>query len=77
MNKFEYVEDWKEKINKGEAIAIIWDIDDVIGCAKDNNIKLKKTEAKDILAIIQKYYDANEGINWDVIESTICSYKIC
>lgn len=77
MNKFAHVEGWKPRIDRGEAIAIIWDIDDVIGVAHQQKVEITKEEAKDILAIIHDHHDANEGINWNVIESAICAYQTC
>ena len=77
MNKFDHVKGWKPRIDKGEAIAIIWDIDDVIGVAKQQKIQLTKEEAKEILAIIHRHHDANEGINWIVIEAAIGAYQLC
>jgi hypothetical protein len=52
-----------------DKIASIWSIEDVQGRAEDNGGKIPTDdEAKEILYQIDKNHDANEGINWDVID---------
>jgi hypothetical protein len=48
-----------------------WAIEDVIRCAKDNDKKITKARAREILKKIDHEFDANIGINWDVINSYI------
>ncbi len=48
-----------------------WDVDDVIYRAQELGITLTQSEACAVLENIDNHYDANNGINWDVIDCTI------
>jgi hypothetical protein len=48
-----------------EEIAVIWSIDDVQIIRPD----LTDQQASDVLIYLKKNHDANEGINWDTIET--------
>ena len=72
MSEFDRVEGYKDMINKGTAIADIWCAQDVIWLALDRfGIKLSEVDAIEILGDIMKRFDANIGINWDVIEYAV------
>jgi hypothetical protein len=45
-------------------IAIIWDIDDV----KSLDLELNDKECLEVLMRAKDKHDANQGINWDVLE---------
>ena len=68
-----------KRINSGEAIAIIWDIDDVLAQAASIRLSgqdcdLSILVAKEILAEIQRRHDCTIGITWDVIDYHIQNY---
>lgn len=48
-----------------------WGIDDVQSVAEDMDIELTDEQAERVLHIASKTFDANIGINWEVIESCI------
>lgn len=52
-------------------ISIGWDIEDIKDRASDKGIKLTDEQAHNILDIAYKRFDANIGINWDVIDTYI------
>lgn len=64
------VEDYAEQIKNGKAFANIWTIRDVKSLAPD----LTDEEAMDILERVEMNFDANIGINWDVIQKEIDDY---
>lgn len=53
----------------------LWSYYDVLELAKEMEIELRKDEAEQIMSAIYKNHDANTGINWDVIETAIKTYK--
>lgn len=48
-----------------------WHVEDVQGCATDNNVALTADEAHEVMRAMSNGFDANLGINWEVIESYI------
>lgn len=58
-----------------EVCSVLWLAED-IEMAADNmdDVSLSDDEVNDILSILESKHDANEGINWDVIEITIELY---
>jgi hypothetical protein len=48
-----------------------WDSEEVISRAMDLGIDLTNDEACVILEIMDRQYDASQGISWDIIDSTI------
>lgn len=63
------VEYYLDAIERGDAIAIIWQIDDIISMAESGYDKtLSDEDARDILWSIGRRHDASIGVNWDVIE---------
>lgn len=57
--------DVRQDIIRGDVIAILWGIDDVKEVAPD----LTDDEARKVLSYAYRKHDANEGINWIVLES--------
>jgi len=51
-----------------------WDTTDVMQQAEAMGIELTEEQAEDVLDIIVECFDANIGINWDVIGSAIDTY---
>ena len=58
-----------------KTITIRWATQDILAVAENMTIQLTEQEADKILESMQKYYDAEFGINWGVIESYIQDFK--
>ena len=57
-------------------IAVIWSADDVHVAAENcEDVQLTEDEAESVLELVEKYHDANEGINWDVLSYHIQNFK--
>ena len=69
-NNWTYIKEYKEAFKTGDAIAIIWEIDDVYfhaqECAEEP-IQVSRDQARNILDNLQNKHDANFGIAWDDI----------
>ena len=64
-----HVEGYLDAIERGDAIAIIWQIDDIISMAESGYDKtLGDEDARNILWTIDRRHDASIGVSWDVIE---------
>jgi hypothetical protein len=75
MNRFDHVESYRDDINAGRAIAIIWQIGDIQGEASDRyDVELTEEQASEILLDIKRRHDCEIGINWDVIREYIGWY---
>lgn len=59
-----------ELINRGY-IRVFWHKEDVISQAKNLGYELTDEEANDIMYNIEQSFDANIGVNWDVISEHI------
>jgi hypothetical protein len=46
---------------------VVWTTADVIGTALDRGIKISVPTARKILEVAVEEHDANNGINWDVL----------
>lgn len=55
-----------ERLTSPDWIASWWHIDDVIGCV---DYPLSKKKAREVLHQADKCHDANEGINWLVLQT--------
>lgn len=68
-----------ESLIKGDNIAIIWSIDDVLSLGEDNEgnqtTKISKQEAYATLADVKNNHDASVGVNWDTLWDTLLSVK--
>tara|TARA_R110000868_G_scaffold187100_1_gene429612 strand:- start:20 stop:235 length:216 start_codon:yes stop_codon:yes gene_type:complete len=51
-----------------KTISIKWSTYDVLGLADEMGIKLTDQEADEILDQMERFHDAQIGINWGVIE---------
>jgi hypothetical protein len=47
---------------------IIWNVEDVLGRAKDRGMKITKNEAEEIIDIMEHRHDATIGVTWDTID---------
>jgi hypothetical protein len=65
-----HIESYKQAIIDGKATADIWSINDILA----PNQQLNEDDAKQILKNVQRYKDADHGINWIVIDSHIDDY---
>jgi hypothetical protein len=52
-----------------------WHLEDITDTAKDMGVRLSKKKALEVMENIARYFDAETGINWDVIRSTIDTVK--
>ena len=68
------VERYLDMFESGDAIALIWQVDDVTSLAIDMGVELSDQEARDILWEAARRHDANEGISWIVLETLISMY---
>lgn len=67
----ENLEQWLNQIESGDAIAVVWHIDDV----KSMDENLTDDEAREILERMYHKHDATIGISWDTIDAFIDMYK--
>ena len=70
------IEAYKQSIIDGKAIADIWGTNDVLAEYERSSPReqLNEDDAKQILKNVQRYKDADQGINWIVIDSHIDDY---
>jgi len=47
----------------------IWQVDDVLGQAKETGIKITRKQAEEIIERIDRRQDASLGISWDTINA--------
>ena len=70
MNNTEFsikmLQDYAE--NNKETCVLIWIAEDVLGRAKDLDIKCTEDEANDILGYMERKQDAELGVTWDTID---------
>ena len=70
MNNTEFsikmLQDYAE--NNKETCVLIWIAEDVLGRAKDLDIKCTEAEANDILEYMERKQDAELGVTWDTID---------
>jgi uncharacterized protein YjfI (DUF2170 family) len=59
---------------KGYLTDILWSIDDIKHMSEKNKFDLSNQQLIEISESIQKYHDAEYGINWFSIESAIEYY---
>jgi hypothetical protein len=57
-----------EKPEDVVAVAI-WQVDDVLGQAKEKRIKITRKQAEEIIERIDRRQDASLGISWDTIDA--------
>lgn len=69
--KFEVINSYRKDFINGRAIAAIWHVDDVLNRANETDADLTEEQALEILSRVDRKYDANIGINWDVLDTYI------
>ena len=67
---WEHIKSLKEDFINGDAIAMIWTTEDVLGC-EDGTAKISEKEAQEVLGILDRKHDASLGISWDTISCYI------
>jgi len=48
-----------------------WHVQDIIERAKENDIQLDEKDALEVLEYLDQHFDAEVGINWEVIDNAI------
>ena len=61
----------KETLKKAGYINIFWSKHDIEDTAENMKKRLSEKDIDIIAEKIEKYHDANEGINWEIIECYI------
>lgn len=60
------------KIEAGDAIAIIWSIEDVYACAEERERgTLTQEEARKVLKDVEANHDCTYGVSWESIDYAI------
>ena len=70
-------ENFKLKANETglpDNIAIVWTLEDVFERAAENDQELTSDDARRVLQLVDRNFDANNGINWDNIDFWISRY---
>lgn len=71
---WDHIKSYEKQFIAGDSIALIWNIEDVVCVAEDNDYELTDDQARDVLSLLVSKHDATIGINWDVIECWIEMY---
>lgn len=67
-----WLEENLDSIERGDAVAIIWTVNDIIDYASEIlDTELTLDEAREILSDMHRKHDASIGINWDVVETFV------
>jgi len=48
-------------------MAIVWNVDDIIGVAEQKGLDITKEQACEVLETLLDNHDADLGVNWDTI----------
>ena len=66
-----------DAIERGDSIAILWSIYDVLSVSEDEegNETITKEEAREILESVFYDHDASLGITWDTLTSAVEDFK--
>lgn len=66
----DYIEHMKNSYKPEDIVAVaIWQVDDVLGQAKETGIKITRKQAEEIIERIDRRQDASLGISWDTIDA--------
>jgi hypothetical protein len=65
------INEYKDDIQQGTAIVLIWTTEDVHVKAEENDIELTEEQAIKVLEHISNYHDCSYGVNWDTIDCSI------
>lgn len=70
-----YTEDLIQELQNRGFIRVLWNREDVISAAERNDIKITEDEVLQVIDKIEQTFDANIGVNWDVISYNIIEVK--
>ena len=70
-------EELLDDIENGNAIVIVWTVNDVLDCASSINVELSEDDARSALRLAYDNYDPIMGITWDEIEVVIRETVSC
>lgn len=66
----DHIEHMKNSYKPEDIVAVaIWQVDDVLGQAKEMGIKITRKQAEEIIERIDRRQDASLGISWDTIDA--------
>jgi len=66
----DHIEHMKNSYKPEDVVAVaIWQVDDVLGQAKETGIKITRKQAEEIIERIDRRQDASLGISWDTIDA--------
>jgi hypothetical protein len=70
-------EETLQAIERGDSIALIWTIHDVLLMSEDEegNETITEDAAREILQQLYEDHNANYGISWDTIYQAVSHYK--
>ena len=69
--RWSHIADYASDFDSGDAIAIIWCIDDVYYTAEEMGFALTQQQARDVLSLMDSKHDAEYGICWETIRAHI------
>lgn len=64
-----------EELQNRGFIRVLWNKEDIINVAEKNDIKITDDEVLEVIDRIEQTFDANIGVNWDVISYNIIEVK--
>ena len=68
QDTWNHIAQYKDRFIDGDAVAIIWTIEDVLSMADDNEMELSVDEAAEVLARCYHGHDCGYGFTWDLIQ---------
>ena len=71
MSRWSDIAGYASDFDSGDAIAIVWCIDDVYYTAEDMGYALTQEQARDVLSLMDRKHDAEFGVCWETIRSHI------
>lgn len=71
MSNWDHIKGYVDDFTNGDAIAIIWCIDDVYYTAEEMGYALTVEQARDVLSLMDRKHDAEYGIGWETIRAHI------
>lgn len=54
-----------------DTIFFTWNLDDIYQKAEEMDVELDSNQGGNVLAYLDRNFDANIGINWDIVENAI------
>jgi hypothetical protein len=60
-----------DQIESGDAIALIWQIEDVINEGKEIGITVTPEQAREVLEEVESNHDCTMGVSWESIRTAM------